>query len=134
MYFLREKGMIGALGGSVPAAEIKVDDQVVGSVTNGSYLFADRPPGIHKLYVRGGLTMAGYETEIQLDAGKEYFFNIGVPRSGALGTDFLNQAYAGGAGEQMPAQSPLAAGLSGAAFYRLDPAAGAAEIARLKAL
>jgi Protein of unknown function (DUF2846) len=132
LYFQREKGMLGALGGTAPAAEVKVDDKVVGSVTNGSYLFVDRPPGVHKLYVRGGLTLAGFETKVQVVAGKEYYFNIGVPRTGAPGTDLLNELYAGGKGEQMRPESVLAAGMSGTAFYSLDPATGAAEIARLK--
>jgi hypothetical protein len=44
----------------------------------------------------------------------------------------LNQAYAGGSGQQMRAQAPLTTGFSGAVFYSLDPAAGAAEIQELK--
>src|SRR3954447_11594843 len=51
LYFLREKGVLGALGGSTPAGEIKVDGKVIGAVTNGSYIFVDRPPGLRKLSV-----------------------------------------------------------------------------------
>jgi hypothetical protein len=40
MYFLREKGMLGAVGGTAPAAEVKVDGKTVGAVTDGSYIFA----------------------------------------------------------------------------------------------
>jgi len=132
IYFLREKGIIGALGGTAAATEIKVDEKVVGSVTNGSYIFVDRPPGFHKLSVKTALSMA-FETDVQVAAGREYYFNIGVPTTGAPGTDLLNQVAAGGKGQQMRAQSPFPAVFSGAAFYSLDPAAGAAEIARLKA-
>src|SRR4051794_25274194 len=62
LYFLREKGVIGALGGSTPAGEIKVDGKVVGAVTNGSYIFVDRPAGPHKLSVQAGLSPA-FDTE-----------------------------------------------------------------------
>jgi hypothetical protein len=132
MYFLREKGMLGALGGTVPTAEVKVDGKTVGSVTNGSYIFVDRSPGLYKLSVQSALTLA-FETEVQVEADRAYYFNIGVPKTGAPGQDLLNQAYAGGSGQQMHAQSPLSVGFSGAVFYSLDPSAGAAEIERLKA-
>ncbi len=132
MYFLREQGVLGALGGTAPAAEIKVDGKTVGSVTNGSYIFVDRAPGPYQLSVQSALTLA-FETEVQVEAGKAYYFNIGVPKTGAPGQDLLNQAYAGGSGQQMRAQSPLSVGFSGAVLYILDPAAGAAEIERLKA-
>ncbi|MBR1272721.1 hypothetical protein JQ629_35110 [Bradyrhizobium sp. AUGA SZCCT0222] len=68
---------------------------------------------------------------MQVEAGKAYYFNIGVPKTGAPGQDLVNQAYAGGSGQQMRAQSSLSSGFSGAVFYRLDPSAGAA--AQLKA-
>jgi Protein of unknown function (DUF2846) len=132
MYFLHEQGVIGALSATTPAAEIKVDGKPVGSVTNGSYIFVDRPPGLHKLSVQSGISLA-FETEVQVDAGRAYYFNIGVPRTGAPGMDLANQAYGGGSGQQMRAQSPLSSGFSGAVFYSLDPSAGAAEIERLKA-
>jgi hypothetical protein len=132
MYFLREQGVLGALGGATPAAEIRVDGKAVGAVTNGSYIFVDRSPGPYKLSVQSGISLA-FETEVQVEAGKAYYFNIGVPKSGAPGTDLLNQAYAGGSGQPMRAQSPLSSGFSGAVLYSLDASAGASEIERLKA-
>jgi len=132
MYFLREAGVLGALGGSTPSAEIRVDGKVVGAVTNGSYIFVDRPPGVHKLSVQAGLSPA-FETETQVETGGEYYFNIGVPRGGGPGHELLSQVYAGGKGQQMQGQSPLTTGLSAAVLFTLDPATGAAEISRLKA-
>jgi len=132
MYFLREQGVLGALGGAAPSAEIKVDGKPVGAVTNGSYIFVDRSPGLYKLSVQSGISL-GFETEAQVEAGKAYYFNIGVPRTGAPGTDLLNQAYAGGNGQQMRAQNPLSPGLSAAVLFSLDPVAGAAAIEHLKA-
>lgn len=131
LYFLREKALIGALGGTVPAADIKVDGKKVGAVTNGSYFFVDRPPGLHQLSAENGVSLA-YETEVQVEASKSYYFNLGTPGSGKMGQDLLNQTYAGGSGRQMRPQSVLS-GFSGVAFYSLDPVAGAAEIERLKA-
>ena len=133
MYFLREQRVLGALGGAAPAAEIKVDGKSVGAVTNGSYIFVDRPPGLYKLAVQSGITLA-FETDVRVEASGAYYFNIGVPRTGAPGTDLLNQAYAGGSGQPMRGQSPLTAGFSGAVLYSLDPSAGAAAIERLKGL
>lgn len=130
MYFMREQGVLGAMGGAV-GAEVKVDGKPVGSVTNGSYIFVDRPPGTYKLSVQSGLSMA-FETEARVESGGTYYFNIGVPKTGAVGQDLLNQAFAGGQGQQMTGQ-PFSALMSAAVFYRLDPATGAAEIARLKA-
>ncbi|MBR1237012.1 DUF2846 domain-containing protein [Bradyrhizobium sp. AUGA SZCCT0182] len=132
MYFLREQGVLGALGGSAPAAEVKVDGKAVGAVTNGSYIFVDRSPGSYRLSVQSGISLA-FETDVQVEAGKAYYFNIGVPKTGAPGQDLVNQAYAGGSGQQMRAQSALSSGFSGAVFYSLDPSAGAAAIAQLKA-
>lgn len=132
MYFLREQGVLGALGGAAPAAEIRVDGKPVGAVTNGSYIFVDRSPGLYKLSVQAGISLA-FETEAQVEAGRSYYFNIGVPRTGAPGTDLLNRAYAGGGGQQMRGQSPLSSGFSAAVLFDLDPAAGAAAIEHLKA-
>src|SRR6266851_4504679 len=63
MYFLREQGVLGALGGAAAAGEIKVEGTSVGAVTNGSYIFVDRPPGLYKLSVQAGISMA-FETEV----------------------------------------------------------------------
>ncbi|WP_167558960.1 DUF2846 domain-containing protein [Bradyrhizobium canariense] len=133
LYFLREKAIIGAMGGTAAAAEIKVDGKVVGSVTNGSYFFVDRPPGSYKLSVKNAMSLAAFDTDVQVEAGREYYFNIGSPMSGAIGTDFAVHSLSGGKGEQMRPESPLSVGFSGAAFFSLDPATGAAEIERLKA-
>ena len=132
LYFLREQGVLGALGGAAPAADIKVDGKPVGAVTNGSYIFVDRPPGTYKLAVQSGISMA-FETEVRVEAGGAYYFGVGVPKSGAPGMDLLNTVYAGGSGQQMRGQSPMT-GFSGAVFYSLEPAFGAAQIERLKGL
>jgi Protein of unknown function (DUF2846) len=132
IFFLREKGIIGAMGGTAAAAEIKVDGRTVGSVINGSYFFVDRSPGLYKLSVGNSLSMA-FETELRVEAGQDYYLGVGSPATGAVGRDSVNVALAGGRGEPMKGESPLMNALSGAAFFRLDPSTGVAAIAELKA-
>ena len=130
VYFLREQGLFGAVsGGTAGSAEINVDGKVVGTVVMGSYFFVDRPPRSYK--ISSGTTLSSaYESEVQLEAGQTYYFGIGRPRGGGL----LIDAAAGSSGQQLPSTSPLMAGFSAAALFRLEPAAGAAAIAQLKAL
>ncbi len=73
-----------------------------------------------------------YETEIQIEGGRTYYFGIGTPQVAAPGQNLLNQAVAGSSEQQMPATSPLMAGFSGAALYQLDATEGAAVISQLK--
>jgi hypothetical protein len=131
-YFLREKGLLGAMGGTAAAVEVKVDGKVVGSLNNGFYFFVDRPPGTHKLSVDGKVSMAmAFETDVDVEAGQSYYFNIG-PAGSSPGQTLVNQAVMGGKGEQMRGASPFSGALSAWVFYRLDPAIGAAEVAQLK--
>jgi len=70
LYFLREKGLIGALGGTGAGAEIRIDGKSVGTEANGSYIFVDRPPGrCYTLSVENKVSMA-FETEVQVEAGQ----------------------------------------------------------------
>ena len=123
MYFLREKF-------GTPGAEIKVDGTLVGTVDGGYYFFVDRPPGMYKLSASTSLSMA-YEVETRVEAGKAYYFGIGVPLVGSPGQILFNQAFAGSSGQQMRSTSPLMDGFSAAALYQFDPAAGAAVISQL---
>jgi hypothetical protein len=47
-----------------------------------------------------------YETEVQVEAGKSYYFNLGTPGTGKMGQGLLNQTYAGGSGQQMRPPNP----------------------------
>jgi hypothetical protein len=40
-----------------------VDGNAVGAVTNGSYIFVDRPPGHHKFSVQAAISLA-FETDV----------------------------------------------------------------------
>jgi Protein of unknown function (DUF2846) len=131
LYFLREKGIIGALGGTAATTDIKIDGKSVGALRNGFQLFVDRPAGLHTLAADNGVSMT-FETEIQVEAGQTYYFNIGAAAGGPPGQVLLNQAYAGGSGEPMQAKSMFAGAMSGVAIYRMDAAAGAALAAQLQ--
>jgi hypothetical protein len=125
LYFLREKGLISAEVG------IKIDSSSVGSVDKGLYFFVDRPPGRYRISCVNPISM-DYETEVQIEGGRTYYFGIGTPQVPAPGQNLLNQAIAGSSGQQMRATSPLMAGFSGAALYLLDAKEGAAAISQLK--
>jgi hypothetical protein len=125
LYFLREKGFIGTEVG------IKIDGKSAGSVDKGLYFFVDRPPARYRISCVNPVSM-DYETEIQIEAGRTYYFGIGTPQVSAPGQNLLNQALAGSSGQQMQATSPLMAGFSGAALYLLDSTEGAAAISQLK--
>lgn len=125
LYFLREKGFVNTQVG------IKIDGRSVGSVAKGLYFFVDRPPGHYRISCVNSISM-DYETEIQIEGGRNYYFGIGVPQTSAPGQNLLNQAVAGSSGHQMPASSPLMRGFSGAAIYQMDATEGAAVISQLK--
>ena len=120
------------MGGTAATAEIRVNGKSVGTVANGTYIFVDRPPGRYTLSVENKISVP-FETEVEVESGQAYYFNLGPQRSGAPGTDLLTQAISGGAGEAMTAKSVLSAGFSGVVLYRLEPSAGAKEVQGLKA-
>jgi len=109
LYFLREKGLVGTEVG------IKIDGKPVGSVAKGLYFFVDRPPGRYRIASVNPISM-DYESEIEIEGGRSYYFGIGTPQVAAPGQNLLNQALAGSSGQQMRPTSPLMAGFSGAAL------------------
>jgi hypothetical protein len=125
LYFPREKGLVGTEVG------IKIDGKPVDSVSTGLYFFSDRPPGRHRIACVNPISM-DYETEIEIEAGKTYYFGIGTPQVAAPGQNLLNQAIGGCSGQQMRPTSPLMAGFSGVALYQIEAAEGAAVISQLK--
>ena len=125
LYFLREKGLIGTEVG------IKIDGKPVGSVAKGLYFSVDRPPGRYRISCVNPISM-DFETEIQIEGGRSYYFGIGTPQVAAPGQNLVNQALGGSSGRQMRATSPLMAGFSGAALYQIDATEGATVIRQLK--
>lgn len=125
LYFLREKGLWATEAG------IKIDDQPVGSVSKGFYFSVEKPPGRYRITCVNPVS-ADYETEVQIEGGRAYYFGIGTPQTGAPGQNLLNQAVSGSSGRQLPSTSPLRAGMAGAALYQIDAAEGPAIIGQLK--
>ena len=125
LYFLREKGLVGTEVG------IKIDGKPAGSVAKGFYFSSDKPPGRYRIACLNPISM-DYETEIEIEGGKTYYFGVGTPQVAAPGQNLLNQALAGSSGQQMRPTSALMAGFSGAALYQIDAAEGPAVISQLK--
>jgi hypothetical protein len=132
LYFLREKGILGAMGGLAASSEILIDGKTVGKVEMGTFFSVDRPPGLHKIATHMKLSITDYEIEVPLEAGKTYYFGIGTQRTGPPVQDLLNQAIAGSSGQQIRSSSPFKSAFAGAGLFRLEPAAGAAAIEKLK--
>ncbi|WP_441233919.1 DUF2846 domain-containing protein [Bradyrhizobium sp. 930_D9_N1_4] len=132
LYFLREKGIFGAMGGMATSAEIKIDGKPVGTLKMGKFFVVDRAPGLTKIASHTTMSMADYEVEVPIEAGKTYYFGVGTQRGGAPGQDLINQAIAGSSGQQIRSTSPFKSAFSGSGLFRLEPAAGAAAIEKLK--
>jgi len=132
LFFLREKGILGAMGGLAASTEILIDGKSAGKVEMGTFFVVDRPPGLTKIATHMKLAMADYEIEVPIEAGKTYYFGVGTRRGGAPVQDLLNQAVVGSSGEQIRSSSPFKASFAGAGLFRFEPAAGAAAIEKLK--
>lgn len=68
VYLIREKRFVG--GGRTMF--VYADQTFLGALDNDSYTFAYVPPGKHLLW----LNWANINTEVNLEAGKTYYFNI----------------------------------------------------------
>jgi hypothetical protein len=124
LYFMREKGLWATEAG------IKIDDQLVGSVSKGSYFSVDRPAGRYQITCVNQVS-ANYVTEIQIESGHTYYFGVGARQTAAPGQNLLNQAVAGSSGQQLPATS-LMSSMAGDALYQIGPEEGPAVISQLK--
>jgi hypothetical protein len=126
LYFLREKGLIASEVG------IKIDGKQVGSIDKGLYFWVDRSPGHYRLTCVNRFG-ADYETEIQIEGGRSYYFGVGVAQLGfSPGQNVVNQVVAGSSGQQMQTTSALSAGFSGSVFYQIDAAEGPTVVSQLK--
>jgi hypothetical protein len=124
IYFIRNPVFVGKLG----SADIKIDGKLVGAVAAGTYIVADRPPGPHKISVYGAIDSVGTESEINIQPGISYYFELG-PSVVRTNMDRAMSNAMGVTGQPVPARigpnSPYQ-------FFSLDATAGAASIARLR--
>jgi hypothetical protein len=124
LYFIRQPMLTGQLG----SVDIKIDGKLIGSLGTANYIAADRSPGPHKITVYGVIDPTGFEADIQIEPGLSYYFELGpIVR---MNVDLFTRDLMVTTGRPIPgrggANSPLM-------FYALDPAAGAASVARLNA-
>jgi Protein of unknown function (DUF2846) len=61
--------------------DIKVDGQVVGKIAPDSYFFVDRQPGSYTLKVEPPFDWTYFETDVQIAAGRTYYYAINVKRA-----------------------------------------------------
>jgi hypothetical protein len=129
LYFIRPAGWM-AQGGTI---NIKINGQNVGGIAHGSYLFVDRPPGTYTLEVAPPFDWAAnFQTDAQVAGGNTYYFAItargtAVP-VGKGGVVTLDQPNPGA-----PTQSKNGVSFATYRLNAIDPATGAAEIAKLGA-
>lgn len=123
LYFMRHPVIVGKLG----SAAIKIDGKSVGALAAGDYIVADRPPGPHKVSVYGAIDSVGTESEVSIQPGISYYFELG-PSAVRTNLDMMTLESMGITGQ--PLQGPSGSN-SPYRFYALDAAAGAAKIARL---
>jgi hypothetical protein len=123
----------GALSGGAMAANVKINGVDVGHVANNSYLFVDRPPGRHKIEVRLTAGLAGHEHEVQVAAGRTYYFahNAGAA---AVAVGAVPIVIPGPTEGRRVTEASLGNALltGGAHLAELDAASGAATVARMK--
>src|SRR5262249_55194399 len=105
VYFLRPRGLM------IPTSpDIKLDGKVVGELGMGNYFVLNVPRGHHTIAVQGGFD-GGYESDLDAEAGKTYYVEIG-PRgpNDAPGTQLIGRLMSGTTfGERMPGRGFMSA-------------------------
>lgn len=126
LYFIRQANAVAGLL-TYPTVSIKVDGKPVGGLATGVFIFVDRPAGPHTINVSGSShDKSGFETDIQIEAGGSYYFEIGpIVR---INNDRFVQGIMEVSGRPLPGRYSE---YSGFMFYSLDATAGAASVARL---
>jgi Protein of unknown function (DUF2846) len=126
LYFVRHANAVAGLM-TYPTVSLKVDGKPVGSLATGAFIFVDRPGGLHTINVAGSVhDKTGFETEIQVDAGRSYYFEIGpIVR---INNDGFVRAIMEVSGRPLTGRY---SDHSGFMFYSLDVSAGEAAVANL---
>ena len=119
---MREAGHYGF--GAAP--RLKIDGQLIGTLSNGSYIVVDRPPGKHTLRIEPPIALGYFETDVQVAAGQAYYFEVGPDTTVPISAVFAPAAK--NVGQLMPGRRFN----SSWQFNKLDAKTGAAEIAKLK--
>lgn len=124
IFFIRHSSFLSRLG----KPDIKVDDELVGSLAVGSYFVVDRPPGRHRVTVSAWLDPTDWQTSMDLQPGASYYLELGpIVR---VNIDRVKLESMGITGQPLPGRFGLNSPFM---LYILDPSAGAAAVARLRA-
>jgi hypothetical protein len=109
--------------------DIKLDGQLVGEISPGTFFVTSASRGPHKISIQGGLD-AGYESDLQVEAGKTYFLEVGPsPNGQAIGQQLINRIVSNNTwGQPLRGRGFLGAYV----FYLLSDQDGRAKIATLK--
>jgi hypothetical protein len=103
---------------------------IVGEILQGTYFVVRVPRGLHKLAVQGGLAGV-YESDLKVEAGKNYFLEVG-PRDqyAPIGQQLIGRLINNTTwtGQPLPGQGFWGTFM----FYLLGEQEGRAKIATLK--
>jgi hypothetical protein len=72
LYFIRPKTNTAM----AVAPDVKINNQVVGAIPNGSYFFVDRPAGQYTIAIEQQIDFGRFEADIQIASGQTYYFEI----------------------------------------------------------
>lgn len=116
------------------AAPLKIDGHDVGAVANNSFLFVDRPPGRHTLAISMPLEIGNNEVEFQASAGQSYYFVINMKPMKVYGTSAPLMGLVLTIPQPQTGQpvNQKHAFMGGTYLTKLDAAAGAALVAKMK--
>jgi hypothetical protein len=126
LYFIRPKTNIAM----AVAPDVKINNQFVGAIPNGSYFFVDRPAGQYTIVIEQQIDFGRFEADIQVAPGETRYFEIiskptYIPTGGG-GVVVLNPRSAGTSGVKQRS--------IGGSFRlnTLDAVVAAAEMEKLK--
>src|SRR5262249_25760837 len=122
LYFIRHSTLVGIIN----SPEIKIDGRSVGSISTGSYIIVERPPGRHTIIVSHWADFGQFVADVHVNRGAWPYYESAQTIRGGGGV--LLPSLAGEVGRPMKARVD-----SGS--YRLnvlDAKVGAASVLRLK--
>jgi hypothetical protein len=123
LYLIRHASVMNGYG----APPIKANGKPVGELAAGTYFVVDRPAGTHKITVYGVRDTVGCEADVNFQPGMSHYFELGpVVRTNM---DGIIAESMGVTGRPVPCNPGSNLYYM---FYSLDPAAGAAAVAKLK--
>jgi hypothetical protein len=122
LYFIRHSTLVGI----VNSPEIIIDGRSVGSISTGSYILVERPPGRHTIIVSHWADFGQFVADVHVNGGETHYYEIAIATRGGGGV--LLPSLAGEVGRPMKARVD-----SGS--YRLnvlDAKVGVASVLKLK--